>query len=106
MRTKNIEVKFRIPVPINEPDGNGVPYDTNAIKEACKDANERPMEIVKDNGEHVCIGIASKVYFIDEDNCIEVDGVIWNGGTCEQADIVDKIVKGMTITSFGLCGKE
>ena len=95
-----------IPVPINKPDGNGVPYDVNAIKEACKEANGRPIEIINDDGKSICIGLANKVCFMEEDNRITVDGVIWHGGTCEQVDIVDKIVKGMTITSFGLCGKE
>lgn len=43
MRCQQIEVKFRIPVRINEPDGNGNVYTEEAIKNACIGAAGQPI---------------------------------------------------------------
>ena len=37
MRTENIEVTFKIPIPVDKPDLNGVIYSKEAIRNAYKD---------------------------------------------------------------------
>lgn len=105
MRSENIEVTIKIPVPINKPDGNCVMYDVNAIKKACENATGSPFEVEDSDGKFKPVGVASKVNFIEDGGYIYVEGSVWSGGTCEQVDIIDRMVKGMTITSFGLCGR-
>lgn len=106
MRSENIEVTIKIPVPIDKPDGNGIMYDVNAIKKACECATGNPIEVEDSDSNFKSIGVASKVRFVEGGGYIEIEGVVLNGGTCERVDIIDKMVKGMTITSFGLCGRE
>lgn len=105
MRSKNIEVTIKIPVPIDKPDGNGVMFDVYAIKKACENANGSPIEVEDSDGNFKPIGVASKVTFIEDGGYICVEGSVWSGGTCEQVDIIDNMVKDMTITSFGICGR-
>jgi hypothetical protein len=39
MRSENIEVTFKIPIPVDKPDLNGVIYSKDAIKNAYKNVN-------------------------------------------------------------------
>ena len=45
MRTENIEVTFKIPIPVDKPDLNGVVYSKEAIRNAYKNVKNIPIEI-------------------------------------------------------------
>lgn len=105
MRSENIVVTVKIPIPIDKPDVNGVIYSEDAIKKACIDANLRPIEMKNTEGRFVSIGVTNNVEFLEDEKCIKVDGVIYGGGTREEADMVNNIVNKMRITSFGFSSK-
>ena len=48
MRAENIEVTFKIPIPVDKPDLNGVIYSKDAIKNAYKNVKNVPIEIPND----------------------------------------------------------
>ena len=45
MRTENIEVTFKIPIPVDKPDLNGVIYSKEAIRNAYKNVKNIPIEM-------------------------------------------------------------
>ena len=51
MRSENIEVTFKIPIPVDKPDLNGVIYSKDAIKNAYKNVKNVPIEIPCSDGE-------------------------------------------------------
>lgn len=57
MRVENIEVTFKIPVPVDKPDLNGITYSKEAIKNAYKNVKSIPIEIPNEKGEFVPIGV-------------------------------------------------
>lgn len=61
MRCSNIQVSFKIPVPINKPDGNGVVYTKEVVEKAVLESKlGLPIEII--NGtESIVVGITDKL---------------------------------------------
>lgn len=48
MRSENIEVTFKIPIPVDKPDLNGVLYSKEAIRNAYK--NVKDIQVAGENG--------------------------------------------------------
>lgn len=100
MRCSNIQVTFKMPVPIDEPDGNFVVYKKEAVKKAVlESASGLPITF-----ERIPIGIANDLRFVEENGrCyIEGTGFIFYGGTEERVDIENKIVNSMNIVGVGI----
>lgn len=101
MRTENIEVSFKIPIPVDKPDLNGVIYSKEAIRNAYKNVKNIPIEIPNNNGEFFPIGVAQEVELIEGENDMYIIGVglVWHGDTDESVDIKDG-----KVTSFKVNG--
>lgn len=112
MRCEQIRIHAEIPVPVNSEgtnfykmecfkDLNNVVYELRAIKDACEDASGMPIIRHNDSGQAIPIGVANSVRW-NENGCIEVDGILFHGGTSEEyifsstGDVVS-----MDIEAFG-----
>lgn len=112
MRCEHIRIHVEIPVPINSDgtncykaecykDLNGVVYEVQAIKDACEEASELPIVRYNESGKAIPIGIANSIRW-NEKGYIEVDGVLFFGGTNEEYIFSStKDVVSMDIESFG-----
>ena len=58
MRAENIKVTFKIPIPVDKPDLNGVIYSKEAIRNAYKNVKDIPIEMPNNDGQFFPIGIA------------------------------------------------
>ena len=107
MRQENIEVTFKIPVEFGKADKNGVIYTREAVEKALCTYASRPILISDDSGNQSIIGVTSnknaKLLLEDSKYKIVVDGIINYGGSSENCEIENKIVKDFTITSVGIC---
>lgn len=103
MRSENIEVTFKIPIPVDKPDLNGVIYSKDAIKNAYKNVKNIPIEIPNDKGEFLPIGVCREAELIEDENGIHIQGVgiIWHGGTEENVGIEDNKVASFSVTGIG-----
>ena len=61
MRTENIKVTFKIPIPVDTPDLNGVIYSKEVIRNAYKNVKDIPIEIPCSEGQFLPIGVAQEV---------------------------------------------
>ena len=61
MRTENIKVTFKIPIPVDKPDLNGVIYSKEAIRNAYKNVKDIPIEIPNNDSEFFPIGVAQEI---------------------------------------------
>lgn len=104
MRTENIEVTFKIPIPVDKPDLNGVIYSKEAIRNAYKNVNNIPIEIPNNDGERFPIGVAQEVELIENENGMYIKGVgiIWHGGTDESVEIKDGKVTSFKVNGIGI----
>ena len=91
MRTENIEVTFKIPIPVDKPDLNGVIYSKEAIRNAYKNVKDIPIEIPCSDGQFLPIGVAQEVELIEDEDGMYVTGVglVWHGGTDESVEVED-----------------
>ena len=103
MRLENIEVTFRIPMPVDKPDLNGVIYSKDAIKNAYKNVKNVPIEMQNDKGKFLPIGVCQEAELIEDENSIHVKGVgvIWHGGTEENVSIEENKVTSFNVTGIG-----
>ena len=103
MRTENIEVTFKIPIPVDKPDLNGNIYTEYAIKNAYKNVKNIPIEIPNDKGEFLPIGVCQELELLEDENGMYIQGVgiIWHGGTEEKVGIEDNKVTGFSVTGVG-----
>lgn len=106
MRCSNIQVSFKIPVPINQPDGNGTIYIY--IKEAVENSVNNlkcvvPI-VIREGIVETVIGFANKLKFIEENEEYYIQGVghIRHGGTEEKVNIQNNTVTSMEIVSVGI----
>lgn len=104
MRTENIEVTFKIPIPVDKPDLNGVIYSKEAIRNAYKNVKNIPIEIPNNNGEFFPIGVAQEVELIEDEDGIHITGVglVWYGGTEESVEIEDGKVTSFKVNGIGI----
>ena len=104
MRTENIKVTFKIPIPIDKPDLNGVIYSREAIKNAYKNVKDIPIEIPCSNGQFLPIGVAQEVELIEDKDGIYITGVglVCYGGTKESVEMVDGKVTSFHVSGIGI----
>lgn len=103
MRTENIKVTFKIPIPVDKPDLNGVIYSKKAIRNAYKNVKDIPIEIPCSDGQFLPIGVAQEVEFIEDKDGIYITGVglVWHGGTEESVEMVDGKVTSFHVSGIG-----
>lgn len=103
MRTENIKVTFKIPIPVDKPDLNGVIYSKEAIRNAYKNVKDIPIEMPNNDGEFFTIGVVQEVELIEEEDGMYVTGVglIWHGGTEESVEMVDNKVTSFHVSGIG-----
>lgn len=114
MRNQNIRIHMDIPITSHDGagfiDGNGVCYDIGAIIKACDNANNMPLPLIScdEDGVRAVVGSIADVKWNPNSQCIEIDGVIFHGGSCEKSVDFDnnKRIITMEFTSFGLCNEE
>ena len=104
MRTENIEVTFKIPIPVDKPDLNGVIYSKQAIRNAYKNVKDIPIEIPCNDGQFLPIGAAQEVELIEDEDGMYVTGVgfVWHGGTKESVEIKDGKVTSFKVNGIGI----
>ena len=104
MRTENIEVTFKIPIPVDKPDLNGVIYSKEAVKNAYKNVKNIPIEIPCSDGQLLPIGVAQEVELIEDENSMYITGVslVWHGGTEESVEIEDDKVASFKVNGIGI----
>lgn len=104
MRTENIEVTFKIPIPVDKPDLNGVIYSKEAIRNAYKNVKDIPIEIPNNYGELFIIGVAQEVELIENENGMYIAGVglVWHGGTEESVEMKDGKVTSFHVRGVGI----
>ena len=107
MRQENIGITIKIPIDFGKPDKNGVIYTRKAVEKALCTYASRPILVIDDSGNQSIIGVTSnknaKLLLEDNKYKIVVDGIIKYGGSSENCEIENKIVKDFTITSVGIC---
>lgn len=103
MRVENIEVTFKIPVPVDKPDLNGNTYSKKAMKNAYKNAKNIPIEIPNDKGKFVPIGVCQEAELIEDETGMYIKGVgtIWHGGTSELVTFKNNVVDSVSVTEIG-----
>lgn len=87
---------FKIPVPVDKPDANGVMCSVDAIKKDCEQSKNQLIEFISDNEECYMAGFCNRIKFLEDECEIQIDGVI---GYDETKEIKD-IVKNIRIMSF------
>lgn len=104
MRTENIEVTFKIPIPVDKPDLNAVIYSKEAIRNAYKNVKDIPIEIPNNDGEFFPIGVAQEVELIEDKNGMYITGVglVWHGGTEESVEIQNGKVTSFKVNGIGI----
>ena len=104
MRTENIEVTFKIPIPVDKLDLNGVIYSKEAIRNAYKNVKNIPIEIPCNDGRFFPIGVAQEVELIENKNGMYITGVglVWHGGTEESVEMVDGKVTSFHVSGVGI----
>ena len=104
MRTENIKVTFKIPIPVDKPDLNGVIYSKEAIRNAYKNVKDIPIEMPNNDGQLFPIGVAQEVELIEDENGMYITGVglCWHGGTEESVEMVDGKVTSFHVSGIGI----
>lgn len=104
MRTENIEVTFKIPIPVDKPDLNGVIYSKEAIRNAYKNVKDAPIEIPNNDGKLFPVGVVQEIELIEDKNGMYITGVglVWHGGTEESVEIEDGKVTSFKVNGIGI----
>ena len=104
MRTENIEVTFKIPIPVDKPDLNGFVYSKEAIRNAYKNVKDIPIEIPNNDGQFLPIGVAQEIELVEDENGMHIKGVglVWHGGTEENVEINEGKITSFDVTGIGV----
>lgn len=104
MRCSNIQVSFKIPVPINKPDGNGTVYTKEAVENSVNNLKCVVPIVIRKGIDETVIGFANKLEFIEENEEYYIQGVghIRHAGTEEKVNIQNNTVISMEIVSVGI----
>lgn len=104
MRTENIEVTFKIPIPVDKPDLNGFVYSKEAIRNAYKNVKDIPIKIPNNDGQFLPIGVAQEVELVEDENGMHIIGVglVWHGGTEENVEINEGKIISFDVTGIGV----
>lgn len=101
MRCDMIGVTYKIPVPVNVPDGNGILYTVDAVKNACLETGGHPITQINIDGSDTVLGYTTQERY--DNGFIYVDGYLWHGGTTESVEYEDGKVVSMKIESLSIC---
>lgn len=103
MRTENIKVTFKIPIPVDKPDLNGVIYSKEAIRNAYN-VKGIPIKMLCNDGQFLPIGVVQEVELIEDKNGMYITGVglVWHGGTDENVEIKDGKVTSFKVNGIGI----
>ena len=104
MRTGNISLTMKMPLPVNRADGNGVIYTKEAFIKAFEDAEDKPLEVIHDDGLTTVIGVVHSIEYVEDENGDYglVSASLYHGGTCEEVDFRDGFVTSMNLSSVGI----
>lgn len=107
MRTDNINITMKMPLPVNNPDRNGVMYSKEAFKKAFEDVNGKPLEVLLNNGNRTPIGVIQDITYVEDEfgDYALVNGIIMYDGTCEYVQNLEKVssvITSMTLASVGI----
>lgn len=104
MRTENINLTMKMPLPVNRPDGNGVIYTKEAFIKAFEDAEGKPLEIIHDDGSITVVGVVHSIEYVEDKGGDYglVSASLYHGGTCEEVDFRDGFVTSMKLSSVGI----
>ncbi len=104
MRSKNIEITMKIPIPIGKPDHNGITYEKQAVIEAYKDVAGKPIVIYKNGKSEVVGAVIGNALMAEDDEFLyaTMHGLLYYGGTEEETKSTDGKVDSMSISAFGL----
>lgn len=104
MRTENINLIMKMPLPVSKPDCNGVVYTKEAFIKAFEDAEDKPLEIIHDDGSTTVIGVVHSIEYIKDEigDYGLVSASLYHGGTCEEVDFRDGFVSSMRLNSVGI----
>lgn len=113
MRAENIEVVFRIPIPIDRQDKNGVVYTKQAIEKVMQDVKDGKLHglpitfMDNDKTNSVVIGVTHNDYSVEWDyetqTCYLIaKGVIFAGGTHESVDIENGKIQSFSLNCVGI----
>lgn len=81
MRVKNIEVQFKIPIKLNEPDLNSNFYTEEAIRNSLDSYKNTPIVIRNANNEQEVCGVIYDAYLEEKESYVICNGNIMFGGT-------------------------
>ena len=101
MRCSNIQVSFKIPVPINNPDGNGTVYTKEVVENSVNNLKCVIPIVMREGIVETVIGFVNKLEFIEENEEYYIQGVghIKHGGTEKKVNIQNNTVISMEIVS-------
>ena len=107
MRTDNINITMKMPLPVNNPDRNGVMYSKEAFKKAFEDVNGKPLEVLLNNGNRTPIGVIQDITYVEDEfgDYALVNGIIMYDGTCEYVQNLEKVssvITSMTLARVGI----
>ena len=81
MRSSDISIECKFPIPLDEPDKNGVVYSKGAFDNVVS-AVGKPITTVDKNGNELIIGVVKAASIVDKFLCIS--GTCFYGGTSEN----------------------
>lgn len=105
MRTNNIRLTLNYPIKFNKPDMNGNLYTREVWEKAISECEVGlPIEVIQNDGTSIIVGITNKIEIEEngDSGTIIVNGILRHGGTCEVANIEDKIIKSIELQSVGI----
>lgn len=104
MRCENIEVTFKVPMPIDRPDKNGVMYSKEAIDKAIENMINAPIvqHDANDFEKTTVLGVVTDAK--RKGDYAIIDGCLWFGGTCESV-VMDEnnVVTSFEVSEFSIC---
>lgn len=104
MRTENINLTMKMPLPVNRPNVDGVIYTKQVLTKAFKDAGDKPFVKINDDGSRTVIGVVHSIEYVEDDKGDYglVSATVFHGGTCEEMDFRDGFVTNMRLSSIGI----
>lgn len=86
MRTRDIEITLKIPLPIDEPDLNGYIYTKDSIQNAVEDFNNKSKKVPLVTVDDKCYGYIDNLNLSLKTHSLIATGRVLYGGSCEDAE--------------------
>ena len=89
---------------MNKPDLNDNIYLKEVWGNAVKNMNNVPLKVCNGNNEFVSIGVCQEAELIEDADGLKLRcvGLIFYGGTNENVELVDGVIKDMLVTGIGI----